>query len=278
MHSGSISQLRVYLIKKRKRLAEIQKEFQKHPEIFKIFDQKIWFSKAESQIALWEQDLKASLRERKISVPEYELFRYLEDDSFLQRFIRSFAVIERNAKTDRTKYRQWKGSRSQLFSSQVSQIYSTLFEMLVLGKLISSSKNVEPYYENIDGRIWIANRFVYFEIKSLQKSRFDLKGLGVGGTQHDEWQINSALGEKALQLAPYKDKPTLVLLSLYRLADMTTADWYIVDFFNKAEGKEISGVAIHGWFTAEGEKKLLLNPNANVPLTESEERIINRKL
>jgi hypothetical protein len=278
MRSGSIGKLRIYIRKKRERLAEIQKELQGYPEIYKIFGQKNWFSKVESQISLWEKDLKASLRERRISVPEYELFRYLEDDSFLKRFIRSFAVIERNTKTDRTKYRQWKGSKNQLFSSQVSQIYSTLFEMLVLAKLVLSSKNVEPYHENIDGRIWIANRFVYFEIKSLQRSRFDLKGIGVGGTQHDEWQINSALAEKALQLAPYKDKPTLVLLSLYRLADMTTADWYAVDFFRKAEGKGISGVAVYGWFTAAGEKKVFLNPNASMLLTASEERTIKREL
>jgi hypothetical protein len=59
---------------------------------------------------------------------------------------------------------------------------------------------------------------------------------------------------------------------------MTTADWYITDFYNMVEGRGISGVAIFGWFTAEGEKKLLLNPNANILLTANEGRIINGEL
>jgi len=137
---------------------------------------------------------------------------------------------------------------------------------------------MEPYYGNIDGRIWIENRFVYFEIKSLQKSRFDLKGIGASGTQHDEWQINMALGEKVHQLASFTGNATLVLLSLYRLADMTTADWYINEFFGNAEGKAIGGVVVYGWFTAGGEKRLFLNSSASTPLTENEGKIIQREL
>lgn len=165
-----------------------------------------------------------------------------------------------------------------MFSRQASQIYSTLFEILVLGRLILSSKNVEPYYENLDGRIWLDKRFVYFEIKSLQKSRSDLEGIGASSTQHDELQINNALGEKALQLSPYKDQATLVFLSLYRLADMTTADCYINDFFRKPVGKPIGGAVVYGWFTAEGEKKVFINKNANILITEDEGRIIQRDL
>jgi hypothetical protein len=226
-HSGSISQLRIYLTKKRKRLANIQKELQKYPEIHKIFAQKNWFSKVESQITLWEDDLEASSKERNISVPEYELFRYLEEESFLKRFVSSFIEMERKVETNRTKYRQWKGSKNQLFSSQVSQIYSTLFEILVLGRLISSPNNIEPYYKDIDGRIMIVDRYVYFEIKSLQKSRFDLKGVGVGGTQHDEWQINAALRDKAAQLSPYQNEPEILSRVVFEKS-LSASCWTIV--------------------------------------------------
>src|SRR4030067_1538533 len=146
---ASISRLRIYLKRKRTRLAKIQKELQKYLEISKIFVKKDWFSKVDKQITLWENNIEASLKERSITVPEYELFRYLEEDALLTRFISCFTAIETKVMTDRAKYRQWKGSKNQLFSSQVSQIYSTVFELLVLGKLISSSKNVELYYKNI---------------------------------------------------------------------------------------------------------------------------------
>lgn len=270
MPSIGISQSMEYLRQKRNRLQEIKAEVIKHPDIDSIFKEKDWFSRVEEQLSMWEKSPESSLKEITITIPEYELFRYFEEDSILDRFIDSFNILENRTQSDRTKYQKWRASKYQLFSQQVSQIYSTLFEVLVLGKLISSRLNVEPYYENIDGRMMIDKRFIYFEIKSLQKSRFDLSGIGVGGTQHDDLQIMTALKEKAGQLNPYIDETNLIILSLYRLADMITGEWYTNDFFMTTEGKIISGVIIYSWFTAGEGKKILINPNANHPLSSSE--------
>jgi len=203
-------------------------------------------------------------------VPEYELFRYIEEDDLRGRFKGALNMLESIISSDRTKYRKWKESKLRLFSQETSQVYSDLFEILVLGDLVSSKRLVEPYHENIDGRVQIEDRFVYFEVKSLQKTNYDLEGVGVGGVQHDEHQILTALSEKASQPAPYRDSPAIIIMSLYRLADQTTGNWYTKDYFKTDAARGISGVVLYNWFTGGSGKQVLVNGNAAYPLSEAE--------
>lgn len=274
MSKISIIQLKDYLNQKRNVIILIKSEIEKHPSISPFFIRKDWYQKVDEQIILWESDPERSLVERDITIPEYELFRYLEEDSILERFLAAIDAIEGLTYTDRSRYRNWRETKCRLFSGQVSQIYSALFEILIIGDLISSRTNVEPYHDHIDGRIKIDERYIYFEVKSLQQSHHDLKGIGVGGVQHDEHQILTALKEKATQLAPYRDEPTLLFLSLYRLADMITGEWFVNDFLGTEEGSIISGVVLYSWFTAGGGKKVLINSRANNPLSSSEKKFI----
>jgi len=272
---ASIPQLKDYLNKKKLAKISIKSEIEKHPSISPLFIKKNWYQKVDEQIILWECDSEKSLIERDITIPEYELFRYLEEDSILERFLTAVDAIEGLTVADRSRYRNWKETKCRLFSRQVSQIYSALFEILVIGDLISSETNVEPYHANIDGRFKIDRRYIYFEIKSLQQSHYDLTGIGVGGVQHDEHQILTALKEKAAQLAPFCDEPTLLFLSLYRLADIITGEWFTNDFFNMVEGSIISGVVLFSWFTAGRGKKVLINSRAKNPLSSSEVSFLN---
>ena len=274
MSKVSILQLKDYLNQKRLAMASIKSKIEAHPSISPFFIRKDWYQKVGEQILLWENDPEKSLRERAITIPEYELFRYLEEDSILERFLAALDAIEGLTVADRSRYRNWKETKCRLFSRQVSQIYSALFEILVIGDLISSGMNVEPYPAHIDGRIKIDEKYIYFEIKSLQQSRFDLKGIGAEGVQHDEHQILTALKEKVAQLAQYRDEPTLLFLSLYRLADMTTGEWFVTDFLGTEEGSRISGVALYSWFTAGDGKKVLINSRAKNPLSSNEKKLI----
>jgi hypothetical protein len=271
----SIEQLREYLGQKRKRLHEIDALMARHPMIYDLFMEKGWYQKVTGQLAIWEANPEGNITERAVTVPEYELFRYFEEDSIFAMFIDYFELLEGVINPDRTKYRKWTETKIRFFSQQVSQIYSAIFELFVLGKLMSSRVNVDPYYENIDGRMHIDNRYIYFEIKSLQKSRYDLEGLGAGGTQHDEHQILTALKEKVVQLSPYNDKPIVIFLSLYKLADMTTGEWYAKDFFSTMEGPMLSAVVIYSWFTAGEGKKVLVNTTAANPLSPHEISYLN---
>lgn len=208
---------------------------------------------------------------------EYELFRYLTEDSILNEFINSFLIIKDRIDVKNEKQLlEWNSSKSQIFSNQVNQIYSTLFEILLLGKLASINNNNDLYYENIDGRIFIEKRFIYFEIKSLQKTTRDLRGIGAKSTEADKYQIYRALKEKNRQLNKFRNYPTLIFLSLYRLTDMTTAGWYIPEYFEESEKKLrvknniICGIKVYSWFTAKGENSFYVNPNAIFKLTDTE--------
>lgn len=106
----SKTQLIIYLNRKRRRLSEIRDEFSHYPELSKLFEENNWYSKVESQIFLWENNLDASLKERNITISDYELFRYLEEDRLLTRFISSLNAIEEKVKGDPSKYQQWEGS------------------------------------------------------------------------------------------------------------------------------------------------------------------------
>lgn len=259
-----------YLAKRKQKLNELEEKIKQHPNIYTLFRQHDWFIKDLKQITIWEKNPKESLKERDITVPEYELFRYFIDDSVLPRFLAAFDGIEAIVASDKSRYDKWNGTKKLLFAQNVSQIYASLFEILILGKLIASNKKVEPYYENIDGRIEVDRRYIYFEIKSLQRSAHDLRGVGVHTTQHDEKQIFRALQDKAGQLYRYRGQPTVIFLSLYRLADMVTAEWYTEDFFKKEEALIISAVNIYSWFTAESGNKLVINKDARNPLTAKE--------
>lgn len=273
----SSEDLREYLELKMAILATMRLEFQQYPFIRSLFERNRWYEEIESQILVWQSSPAVSTRERRITVPAYELFRYLEEDDIRNRFISSLQNLESITSSDPTRHRRWAESVSRLFSNQTAQIYSGLFEILVLGELISTGYRVEPYHENIDGRILIENRYVYFEIKSLQKTRFDLEGIGAGGVSHDEHQILMALNQKATQLAPYEDDPALIIVSLYNLADQTTGSWFTMDFFDSGPGRKISAVVLYDWFTGGAGKQVLLNPEAIHPLAESARAIFSCK-
>jgi len=129
--------LNKYLGQKRKRLEEIRGRLSADRAIDALFSRKNWYGKVEEQLRIWESDPRKSFRERDISVPEYELFRYFEDGQILDRFIASFSILEESICPDRTRYRKWRESKLRLFSKQISQIYSVLFEILILGELAS---------------------------------------------------------------------------------------------------------------------------------------------
>ena len=257
-----------YLTSKRLKLEVIKSEIRKNSQIFGLFEGKNWFNKVEKQINIWKENPELYFKNRTITVKEYELFRYFSENSILQNFLDSFILIEGCLKdTNANQLSQWNSTKSLFFSEDASQIYSSLFEMLMLGKLISTGKKTDIYYENIDGRIWMDKRYIYFEIKSLQRSSHDLEGIGARSTEYDKNQIYRALKNKNRQLFRYRNFPTLIFLSLYRLTDMTTAGWYIPDYFSEPENqlgvnnKVISGVKVYSWFTVRGESAFYPNPN-----------------
>jgi len=265
-----------YLNLKEKALTQLENEIKKYPTLISLFIQNNWFNKVKSQIDIWRNDPEGYIESRAITVTEYELFRYLTEDSILNEFINSFLIIEDKIDVKNEKQLlEWNHSKSQIFSSQVNQIYSTLFEILLLGKL-ASNNNIDLYYENIDGRNFIEKRFIYFEIKSLQKTTRDLRGIGVRSTEADKHQIYRALKEKNRQLNKFRNYPTLIFLSLYRLTDMTTAWWYIPEYFEENEKKLrvknniICGVKVYSWFTVKDESAFYVNPNAIFKLTDTE--------
>ena len=263
--------LRKYLSRKKKVLNAIEAKLKHHSCVYSLFSKYNWFSEVKRQIQIWGKNPKKSLKKREISIPEYELFRYLCTDSIFQRFLAAFDAIETITKSDKSRYGKWNSSKKLLFSKNVSQIYSSLFEILILGKLIASNKNVEPYYQNIDGRIKIDKRFIYFEIKSLQKSEHDLSGeCGATSIEYDKKQIFRALREKAKQLYPYRNKPTIVFLSLYQLADEITGEISVTEYMETKDGTVISAVVMYDWFTAKDGKKVIINKNSCVPLKKTE--------
>ncbi len=266
----TVKDLMVYLNQKRIRLAKIKARLCKHPAIDSLFINRDWYKRIEEQICLWEKNKAQSLISRDITIPEYELFRCFEDYSVFLEFIKSFNELERNTLSNRTKYRNWNETKSRLFSKKASQIFSGLFEVLTLGKLLVTTARVEPYFNNVDGRLAIDKRYICFEIKSLQKTSYDLVGVGVGGVMHDKHQIITTLVEKAQQLSPYNYGPLAVFLSLYRLADTTTAEWFIQEFFDSPKGINISVVVLYSWFTARKAEKILINRNAKSRLAAME--------
>jgi len=271
-----LKDLKKYIKNKRKRLKKIEKKIKKSRNIYKIFNEKNWFLKVNEQILEWECDPDRAIKVRDITIPEYELFRYFEDNNILRSFLRSYKSIEKVIVSDDEKIEKWNKSKMLLFSQDVSQIYSILFEILVIGKLISAGINTDPYHGNIDGRIKIERRYINLEIKSLQKTQHDLEGVGVGSTIHDKNQIFRALRRKSKQLYPYRNETNLVFLSLYRLTDMTTGEWYVNDFLETKEGLRISAVLIYSWFTANDGKKLIVNQKANHPLSPDEIAVLNK--
>lgn len=259
------------------RLKETKHQLKESPALLKLFNEKSWFDKVESQIDIWKQNPELYSKERPIIITEYELFRYLAENAILENFIKTFSLIDDIIDVKNTnQLSQWNSTKSQFFANNVEQIYSSLFEMLVLGKLISTNSKIDIYYENIEGRIWIDSRYIYFEAKSLQRSQHDLEGFGAASTEFDKNQIYRALKDKNGQLYPYRTAPTIIFLSLYRLADGVTADWYINDYFAEDESeldvnnKIISGVKSYEWFTAQGKGAFYVNPNAINNLTENE--------
>jgi hypothetical protein len=264
------------------RLKEIKNQLKESPALLKLFNEKNWFDKVESQINIWEKNPDLYIKGRQIIIPEYELFRYLAENAILKNFIKTFSFIEDNIDVSNTnQLNQWNSTKSQLFANNVEQIYSSLFEMLVLGKLISTSLKIDIYYENIEGRILIDSRYIYFEAKSLQRSQHDLEGFGAASTVFDKNQIYRALKDKNRQLYRYRTAPTIIFLSLYRLADPVTAEWYINEYFAEDESelnvnnRILSGVKLYEWFTAQGKGVFYINPNAINNLTEKELAFFN---
>lgn len=263
-------------------LKEIKHQLKESPTLFKLFNEKNWFDKVESQIDIWKKNPELYIKERPIIVPEYELFRYLAENAILENFIKAFSLIDDIIDvTNTNQLNQWNSTKSQFFANNVEQIYSSLFEMLVLGKLISTNLKIDIYYENIEGRILIDSRYIYLEAKSLQRSQHDLEGFGAASTEFDKNQIYRALKDKNGQLYPYRTAPTIIFLSLYRLADPVTAQWYINEYFAEDESeldvnnKIISGVKSYEWFTAQGKGVFYINPNAINNLTENELAFFN---
>ena len=124
------------LQRRKKQLYDVESSLKKHPELFKIFVIKNWFQKVEKQISIWENDFNNYVKNRSISIPEFELFRYfVDDDNILKEFIKSFCSIKDRIASKNQK-NQWRSTFYQLFSANVSQIYSSMFEILLLGKLI----------------------------------------------------------------------------------------------------------------------------------------------
>jgi len=267
-----------YVLNLRKeRLKEIKHQLKKSPSLFKLFDEKNWFDKVERQIDIWEKNPELSIKKRPIIIKEYVLFRYLAENAILENFIKTFSLIDDIIDvTNTNQLNQWNSTKPLFFSQNISQIYSSIFEVLILGKLISTKLKIDIYYENIEGRIWVDNRYIYFEAKSLQKNRHDLEGFGAASTEFDKNQIYRALKDKNGQLYPYREAPTIIFLSLYRLADGVTSEWYIKEYFLEPESelnvnnKIISGVKLYEWFTAQGKGAFYVNPNAINNLTENE--------
>ena len=267
-----------YVLNLRKeRLKEIKHQLKKSPSLFKLFNEKNWFDKVERQIDIWGKNPELSIKERPIIIPEYVLFRYLAENAILENFIETFSLIDDIIDiTNTNQLNQWNSTKPLFFSQNISQIYSSIFEVRILGKLISTKLKIDIYYKNIEGRIWVDNRYIYFEAKSLQKNRHDLEGFGATSTEFDKNQIYRALREKKLQLYPYRKAPTIIFLSLYRLADGVTSEWYIKEYFLEPESelnvnnKIISGVKLYEWFTAQGKGAFYVNPNAINNLTKNE--------
>lgn len=274
----SVDDLKRYINLRRKELYEVKDYISQFSEINTLFLEVQWFEKVEEQLNTWESNAKETIRERIITFPEYELFRYFIDDSVLPEFIESFNLIESKILIeDQNQINQWKSTKAQLFSQNVSQIYSSLFEMVVLRRLLKNEAEIDIYFENIDGRINIDDRYLYFEVKSLQKTNYDLSGIGARSTEYDRRQIYRSLREKNRQLYPYRDSPTIVFLSLYRLADLTTADWYINEYFNEdsqilsLHNEILSGVKVYNWFCGRGDSSFFINENS-IKLSKKEIR------
>ncbi len=272
-----------YVLNLRKeRLKEIKHQLKKSPSLFKLFNEKNWFDKVERQIDIWKKNPELSVKERPIIIPEYVLFRYLAENAILENFLKTFSLIDDIIDvTNTNQLNQWNSTKPLFFSQNISQIYSSIFEVLILGKLISTKLKIDIYYENIEGRIWVDNRYIYFEAKSLQKNRHDLEGFGATSTEFDKNQIYRALKDKNGQLYPYRKAPTIIFLSLYRLADGVTSKWYINEYYLEPESelnvnnKIISGVKLYEWFTAQGKGAFYVNPNAINNLTEKELAFFN---
>ena len=265
------------LNKRKVRLKEIEHQLKESPALLNLFNEKSWFDKVESQIDIWKNNPELYSKKRPITITEYELFRYLAEKAILDNFIKAFSLIDDIIDvTNTNQLGQWNSTKPLFFSQDISQIYSSLFEILILEKLISTKLKIDIYYENIEGRIWVDNRYIYFEAKSLQKNRHDLEGVGAMSTEFDKNQIYRALKDKNGQLYPYRTAPTIIFLSLYRLADGITSDWYINDYFAEDESelgvnnKIISGVKSYEWFTAQGKGAFYVNTNAINNLTEKE--------
>jgi len=272
------------LQRRKKQLHDVESSLKKYPELFKIFVIKNWFQKVEKQISIWESDFNNYVKNRSISIPEFELFRYfVDDDNILKEFIKSFFYIKEKI-ASKNQRNQWRSTFNQLFSAYVSQIYSSVFEILLLGKLIQKKKDIDIYYENIDGRVKVSGRHIYFEIKSLQKSYHDLEGIGAGSTLFDKRQIYFALKEKNEQLNKYGKFPNIIFLSLYRLADPITSGWYIPEYFSESQedldvdNKILSGVKLYTWFTARGKSMFYINPRTINILTEKEIHFLNNDI
>ncbi len=83
-----------YLNLKEKALTQLENEIKKYPTLISLFIQNNWFNKVKSQIDIWRNDPEGYIESRAITVTEYELFRYLTEDSILNEFINSFLIIE----------------------------------------------------------------------------------------------------------------------------------------------------------------------------------------
>ena len=68
---------------------------------------------------------------------------------------------------------------------------------------------------------------------------------------------------------------------MFRLADMTTAGWYIPEYFSipisqiRVNNRIINGVKLYSWFTIGGERAFHSNQNAINRLTQKESEFFN---
>ncbi len=128
------------------RLKEIEHQLKESPALLNLFNEKSWFDKVESQIDIWKNNPELYSKKRPITITEYELFRYLAEKAILDNFIKAFSLIDDIIDvTNTNQLGQWNSTKYQFFANNVEQIYSSLFEMLVLGKLISSSLEIDIY-------------------------------------------------------------------------------------------------------------------------------------
>lgn len=63
-----------------------------------MFKKREWLGKVEKQLRIWENDPKNSIIGRVVKVPAYELFRYFEDDTILDKFVTYFDLLKREVK------------------------------------------------------------------------------------------------------------------------------------------------------------------------------------